>query len=92
MSKGPVALLKSAARALILAAARQAERRPHLKRLGRALLVPVPAFGRRVRAIAALNAPLPPRRMHVPLDSNDLSPATQALYRELKSHFERRQS
>jgi len=45
-----------------------------------------------VHAMLTRPEPLPPRRMHVPLDSNDLSPATQAAYDELKRRFKARKS
>lgn len=92
MTRSLASILKRALRALILPAARQAVRHRQLRRLARVLLGRMPALERRVRAVVFRDAPLPPRRMHVPLDSNDLSPATQALYKELKRHFDRRKS
>jgi len=83
-------ILKGALRALVLPVVRQAARHRQLRRLARVLLDRMPALERRVRAVLFRDAPLPPRRMHVPLDSDDLSPATQALYKELKRHFDRR--
>lgn len=80
--------LTKAVRVLLVPMARQR----HVKRLTQALLGRVPAFARLLAALADPSAALPPRRMHVPLDSNDLSPATHALYQELKRHFESRKS
>ena len=92
MSRSPRAILKSAVRAAVVPLARVAARNALLKRLARALLGRMPALRRRVHAILTRPEPLPPRRMHVPLDSNDLSPATQAAYAELKRRFEARKS
>lgn len=82
--------LKRAARALVLPVAHKAAQYGPLKRLMHVLLGQ--ALRRRLRAMVVHGEPLPPRRMHVPLDSNDLSPATQAHYQELKRHFESRSS
>lgn len=90
MTRALASILRRAVRALVLSVARQAARHRQLRRLARVLLGRMPALERRVRAWVVRDAPLPPRRMHVPLDSNDLSPATQALYEELKRHFDRR--
>ena len=71
---------------------RAAARHEGVKRVARALLCRMPALERRVKMLLARPVPLPPRRMHVPLDSKDLSPTTRLLYQELKSHFETRKS
>lgn len=92
MSRGPRAVLKSAVRAAVVPLARMAARNALLKRLARALLGRMPALRRRVHAHLTRPEPLPPRRMHVPLDSNDLSPETQAAYDELKRRFKERKS
>lgn len=92
MSRGLTAVLKNAVRAAVVPLARVALRHALLKRLARALLGRMPALRRRVHAILTRPEPLPPRRMHVPLDSNDLSPATQAAYDELKRRFKARKS
>ena len=63
-----------------------------LKNLARVLLGRMPTLERRVRTLLGRDVVLPPRRMHVPLDSKDLSPETQALYEESKRHFDRRKS
>ncbi len=63
-----------------------------LKNLARVMLGRMPALERRVRTLLGRDVTLPPRRMHVPLDSKDLSPATQAHYEELKRHFDRKKS
>lgn len=88
----PLGLLKGALRALVLPLARRAARQRHMKRLAQRLLRHMPALERRVRALVVRREPQAPRRMHVPLDSHDLSPATQALYEELKRRFDNRKS
>jgi hypothetical protein len=90
MIRGLVSILKRAVRTLALPVAHQAARHRQLRRLARVLLGRMPALERRVRALVFRSAPQPPRCMHFPLDSDDLSPATQALYEELKRHFDRR--
>lgn len=92
MTRTLASSLKRAARALVLPVARQAVRYRQLRRVARVLLGTMPALEQRLRALVVRDAPLPPRRMHVPLDSKDLSPETQALYEKLKRHFDRRKS
>lgn len=88
MKKKLIRVLKGAARTLALPVARHAMYHRHLRWLGGALLGP--ALKHRLKALVARHEPLPPRRMHVPLDSADLSPSTQAFYQELKRHFKAR--
>jgi hypothetical protein len=58
-----------------------------LKRLARSLLGRAPGLRRVLRAALLRLRPLPPRRMHVPLDGKDLSPSAQAAYDALKQRF-----
>lgn len=58
-----------------------------LKRLARSLLARAPGLHRLLRTAILRLRPLPPRRMHVPLDGKDLSPDAQAAYDALKRRF-----
>lgn len=84
------AFFKRMARAVALPLARAVARLGPVKRLARAVLRRMPALETRLDALIGRAAPLPPRRMHVPQDSQDLSPATRVFYEELKRHFENR--
>lgn len=90
MTRNPKTILKGVVRAGALPLARAVARRAVVKRLARFLLGRVPALERRIDALIGRAPPLPPRRMHVPQDSADLSPSTQMFYQELKRHFENR--
>lgn len=81
---------KTVARAAALGLGRPLRRLPRVKRLARALLDRFPALQTQVHRLLHRTDTLQPRRPHVPQDVNDLSPATQALYQELKHHFETR--
>lgn len=81
---------RRAVRAVVLPSARLAMRNMVLKRFARMLLHRLPGLRRGFDAMVGRAQPLPPRRMHVPLDSADLSPAAKACYDELKRHFETR--
>jgi hypothetical protein len=85
-------LLKGAVHVLVLPIARTVLRSRHLTSLARLALGRIPGFRQRLRAFLGSSKPLPPRRMHVPSDSNDLSPAMQAHYQELKRYFDARKS
>lgn len=92
MSRRMKAALKRAGHVLLVPLARQVARRPRLKRLARSLLGRIPALGKRINAMIGRTEPLPPRRMHVPQDSADLSPLTRAAYDELRRRFQARKS
>lgn len=61
-------------------------RYPRVKRLALTLLDRVPALQVKVHAWARHAEVAPPRRYHVPLDKDDLSPGMQAEFDELKRH------
>jgi hypothetical protein len=88
MSTGPRRSLKQVARAALIRLVRAVARQPRIKRLARAALDRFPSLQTRVHGLLHRSEPLPPRRPHVPQDVKDLSPATLAIYRELKRHFE----
>ena len=92
MNRGLRSILKRLVRGTALPLARVAARNAAVKRLARGLLGRVPALERRLDTMIGRTPPLPPRRMHVPLASDDLSPAAQAAYQELKRHFGTRKS
>lgn len=87
MKRATTAALKKIARATALPVARAMARHKNLKQLARTLLGRVPALEKRVDALIGRTPLPPPRPMHVPQDSNDLSPATQVFYEELKRHL-----
>jgi len=62
-------------------------RYPRVKRLALILLDRVPALQVKVHAWARHAEVAPPRRYHVPLNKDDLSPDMQAAFDELKRHM-----
>lgn len=58
-----------------------------LKGVARSVLARAPVLHRLLRMAILRLRPLPPRRMHVPLDANDLSPDARAAYDALKRRF-----
>lgn len=85
---------KSSAKTLVRAGAigiaRAVARNAWVKRSARSLLGRVPALERRVDRLLGRAEPLPPRRMHVPQDSSDLSPLTRTAYEDVQRHFKSR--
>ena len=93
MKRRMKSIVKGLLRSVAMPMARAVARYGPVKRTARALLRRMPGLERRVDGMLGRTAglpPLPPRRVHVPQDGSDLSPATEAYYRELKRHFERR--
>ena len=62
----------------------------HMRRLARTLLAHAPGLQRLLRTIKLRLRPLPPRRMHVPFDGNDLSPDAQTAHDALKARLRQR--
>lgn len=84
--KTAIQTLRGLVRTTVIAVARLVAPYPSLRRGALRILHGMPWLARRVSAI--LQGPLaaPPRRLHVPMDSGDLSPRVAALYRELQHH------
>lgn len=75
---------RSLVRRTVILAARVLAPFPPLKRIAVRLLHRMPWLSRRVGAILHGPLAIAPRRLHVPMDSGDLSPRVAALYRELQ--------
>jgi hypothetical protein len=61
-------------------------RRPRVKYLARLILDHIPALQTQFHAWMHHAEVAPPRRYHVPLDKNDLSPDMQAVFDELNRY------
>ena len=79
--------LAGATRATALWCIRIMTRQARVKWLARAALERFPALQTRLYGVLHRHD-VPPRRAHVPQDVRDLSPDTEAMYLELKRHFE----
>lgn len=76
----------------LLRAARAVLRRPRLRALAIVVLDGVPQLRTLLRRAMRGSHWQPPRRAHMPRNVADLSPATQAAYRDLVDAFERHRS
>jgi hypothetical protein len=87
MSAKPVRSgLTGAMRATALWCIRTLTRQVGVRWLARAALERFPAMQMRLYSVLHRHD-VPPRRAHVPQDVGDLSPDTEAMYRELTRHF-----
>lgn len=82
--------LTGAMRATALWCIRILTRQALVKWLARAALERFPALQTRLYGVLH-RQDIPPRRAHVPQGVGDLSPDTEAMYRELKRHFAARE-
>lgn len=65
-------------------------RRPRVKRLARFVLDHTPVLQTRLHAWVHRGVVAPPRRYHVPLDKDDLSPRMQSALNELEQYVKAR--